>query len=272
MSKSFPVLCGSIAGSIGGNGVLMHNAAYKALGLHYSYVSFQPDNLEDTIKGVRAMGIRGLGVTMPYKQEVMQYLDELDESAKMIGAVNTIVNDNGILKGYNTDWTGAIKSLEETGDIHGKRIAIIGAGGAGRAIIYALKKYTDDILVYNIEEAMGREVCNYFGVKYAGVPADFSRSVDYDILINATSVGFKTEASVLTAEQMRENKIVLDVVFMPLQTTFVKIATSLGCTAIPGYRMLIQQACFQFELYTGVKAPFEVMEKAMLDKVKESAK
>lgn len=271
MAKSFPVLCGSIAGSIGGNGVLMHNAAYKALGLNYSYVSFQPGNLEDTIKGVRALGIRGLGVTMPYKQEVIQYLDELDESAKVIGAVNTVVNDDGILKGYNTDWTGAVKCLEETGDIRGKRVAVIGAGGAGRAIIYALKKYTGDILVYNIEEAMGREVCSYFGVQYAGAPADFNRSVDYDILINATSVGFKTEASILTAEQMRENKTVLDVVFMPLQTTFAKIAASLGCTAIPGYRMLIHQACFQFELYTGVKAPFEVMEKAMLDKVKESA-
>jgi len=270
MAQSFPVLCGSIAGSIGGNGVLMHNAAYKALGLNYCYVSFQPDNLEDTIKGVRAMGIRGLGVTMPYKQEVIKYLDELDESAKIIGAVNTIVNDNGILKGYNTDWTGAIKCLEETGDIHGKKIAVIGAGGVGRAIIYALKKYTDDIVVYNIEEDMGKEVCNYFGVKYAGVPADFNRSVDYDILINATSVGFKTEESVLTAEQMRENKIVLDVVFMPFETTFLKIARSLGCTAIPGYRMLIHQACFQFELYTGVKAPFEVMEKALLDKVQES--
>lgn len=271
MAKSLPLLCGSIAGSIGGNGVLMHNAAYRALGLNYSYVSFQPDNLEDTIKGVRAMGIRGLGVTMPYKQEVIQYLDELDESARIIGAVNTIVNNDGILKGYNTDWTGAIKCLEEVCDLKGKKVVILGAGGAGRAIIYALKKYTGNISVYNIETDMGKEVADYFGVKYAGVPADFNRSIEYDILINATSVGFKSDASILTAEQMQENKIVLDAVFIPIETTLVKIAKSLGCTAIPGYRMLIHQACYQFELYTGVKAPFEVMEKAMLDKVNGSA-
>lgn len=267
MAKSVPVLCGSIAGSIGGMGVLMHNAAYKALDLNYAYVSFQPDSLEYAMKGMRALGIRGFAVTMPFKQDVIQYLDELDESAKMIGAVNTVVNDDGILKGYNTDWTGAIKCLEEVTDIKDKKVVVLGAGGAGRAVIYALKKYTKDILVYNIDEPQGKEVSDYFGVKYAGAPADFNQSADYDILINATSVGFKTTETVLTAEQMKEGKIVLDAVFIPIETTFVKIAKRLGCTAIPGYRMLIHQACYQFELYTGMKAPFDVMEKALLDKV-----
>lgn len=267
MAKSFPVLCGSIAGSIGGMGVIMHNAAYKALDLNYSYVSFQPDNLEDAIKGMRTLGIRGLAVTMPFKQEVIQYLDELDESAQVIGAVNTIVNEEGKLKGYNTDWTGAIKCLEEVTDIKDKKVVVLGAGGAGRAVIYALKKYTNDITVYNIDIPQGTEVCDYFGVKFAGVPADFNQSIDYDILINATSVGFKTTDTILTANQMKEGKIVLDAVFIPIETTFIKIAKSLGCKAIPGYRMLIHQACYQFELYTGLKAPFDVMEKALLDKI-----
>lgn len=272
MAKSFPVLCGSIAGSIGGMGVIMQNAAYKALELDYSYVSFQPDDLEYAIKGMRTLGIRGLGVTMPYKQEVIKYLDELDESAEIIGAVNTIVNNDGVLKGYNTDWTGAVKCLEEVTDITGKKVVVLGAGGAGRAVIYALKKFTKDISVYNIDEAMGREVAEYFGVRYAGVPSDFNRNVDYDILINATSVGFKTTDTILTAEQMLEGKIVLDAVFIPIETTFVKIAKGLGCTAIPGYRMLIHQSCYQFELYTGVTAPFEIMEKALLDRINSTNK
>ena len=267
MAKSFPVLCGSIAGSIGGMGVIMHNAAYKALNLDYSYVSFQPDNLEDAVKGMRALGIRGLGVTMPFKQEVIQYLDELDESAKVIGAVNTVVNEAGILKGYNTDWTGAVKCLEEVTDIKDKKVVVLGAGGAGRAVIYALKKYTNNIAVYNIDQPTGKEVSDYFGVKYAGTPADFNKSADYDILINATSVGFKTTETILAADQIKEGKIVLDAVFIPIETTFVKIARESGCTAIPGYRMLIHQACYQFELYTGIKAPFDVMEKALLDKI-----
>ncbi len=267
MAKSFPVLCGSIAGSIGGMGVIMHNAAYKALNLDYSYVSFQPDSLEDAVKGMRTLGIRGLGVTMPFKQDVIEYLDELDESARVIGAVNTIVNQDGTLRGYNTDWTGAVKCLEEVTDIKGKKVAVLGAGGAGRAVIYALKKYTEDIEVYNIDQATGKEVADYFGVRYAGVPADFNKSTDYDILINATSVGFKTTDTILTADQMREGKIVLDAVFIPIETAFVKIARESGCKAIPGYRMLIHQSCYQFELYTGMKAPFEVMEKALLDKI-----
>ncbi len=267
MAKSFPVLCGSIAGSIGGMGVIMQNAAYKALNLDYTYVSFQPDNLELAIKGMKTLGIRGLAVTMPFKQDVIKYLDQLDESADVIGAVNTIVNEDGVLKGYNTDWTGAIKCLEEVTDLKDKKIVVIGAGGAGRAVIYALKKFTGDIIVYNIEEEMGKEVCDYFGVKFAGVPAGFNKNVEYDILINATSVGFKTTDTVLTADQMKEGKIVLDAVFIPIETTFVKIAKSLGCTAIPGYRMLIHQSCYQFELYTGLKAPFEVMEKALLDRI-----
>lgn len=270
MAKSLPVLCGSIAGSIGGMGVLMHNAAYKALGLNYTYVSFQPDNLEYAITGMKTLGFRGLGVTMPFKQEVIQYLDILDESARMIGAVNTIVNDDGVLKGYNTDWTGAIRALEEACDIRDKKVAVLGAGGAGRAILYALKKYTKDIVLYNNNESKGRDVADHFKVKYFGSIDKFNSNTEYDILINTTSVGFKSEASILTSEQMKQNKIVFDVVFSPIETTLLKIAKSLGCITIPGYRMLIHQACYQFELYTGVKAPFEVMEKAMFDKINES--
>ena len=267
MVKSSPVLCGSISGSIGGMGVIMHNAAYKALGLDYTYVSFQPGNPESAINAVRALGIKGMGVTMPFKVVVMDYLDELDESAQIIGAVNTIVNKDGKLKGYNTDYMGVIKSLEEVTGLKDLKVAVLGAGGAGRAIVYALKKYTDNITVYNKTEKAGKELAGRYGAAYGGSPASFDRSADYDILINATSVGFKSEETILSADQMRPDKIVLDAVFTPIETSFLKIAKGLGCQTIPGYRMLIHQACFQFELYTGEKAPFAVMEKVLIDKI-----
>ncbi|MEI8199655.1 MAG: shikimate dehydrogenase [Eubacteriales bacterium] len=269
MAKSFPVVCSSIAGSIGGMGVAMHNAAFAHLGMKYVYVSFEPDNLQQAVQSVRNLGFRGMGVTMPYKLDVIQYLDKLDASAKEIGAVNTIVNDDGILTGYNTDYMGAITALEKVTDLKDRKIAIIGAGGAGKAVTWGLKKYTSNITIYNIFEDEGRAAADKFGVAYAGVPDLLDADTDYDILVNCTSVGFKTEETILTRDRFRPGSIVLDAVFIPIETTFVKEARVAGCTAIEGYKMLLYQACGQFELYTGVPAPFAVMEKAMIDYVQD---
>lgn len=147
------------------------------------------------------------------------------------------------------------------------KIVVLGAGGVSKAIVYALKKYTNHITIYNVDETASKDLACRYGVKYAGSPSLLNRNVDYDVLINATSVGFKTEETIVTASQMLENKIVLDVVFTPIETTFVKIAKSLGCTAIEGYKMLIYQACCQFELYTGQAASYDIMEKAVLNKI-----
>jgi len=269
MSKSFPVVCCSIAGSIGGMGVAMHNAAFRHLGMQYVYVSFEPDNLEQAVQSVRNLGFRGMGVTMPFKQDVIMYLDKLDSSAREIGAVNTIVNDDGILTGYNTDYMGAITALEKVTDLQGKKIAVIGAGGAGKAVVWGLKKYTSNISVYNIFEDEGQSAADKFGVAFAGKPELLCADADYDILVNCTSVGFKSEDTIMTRDRFKPGSIVLDAVFIPIETTFVKEARAAGCTAIEGYKMLLYQACGQFELYTGVKAPFEVMEKAMIDYVQK---
>ncbi len=267
MSKSFPVVCCSIAGSIGGMGVAMHNAAFQHLGLKYVYVSFEPDDLQQAVQSVRNLGFRGMGVTMPFKQDVIQYLDRLDSSAEEIGAVNTIVNDDGILIGFNTDYMGAITALEKVIDLHGRKVAVIGAGGAGKAVTWGLKKYTSDISIYNIFEDEGQATAEKFGVAYAGKPELLNSGSDYEILINCTSVGFKSEDTILTRERFKPGTIVLDAVFIPIETTFVKEARAAGCTAIEGYKMLLYQACGQFELYTGIAAPFDVMEKAMIDYV-----
>lgn len=270
MARSFPVVCCSIAGSIGGMGVAMHNAAFKHLGLQYVYVSFEPDDLKHAVQSVRNLGFRGMGVTMPFKQDVIQYLDKLDESAKEIGAVNTIVNNNSILTGYNTDFLGAVKALEQVTSLANRKIAVIGAGGAGKAVTWGLRKYTSDISIYNLSEDKGRQVADALGVHFAGKPELLNADSEYDILVNCTSVGFKSTETILTRDRFRLGTIVLDAVFLPIETTFVKEARIAGCTAIEGNKMLLYQACGQFELYTGVEAPFPVMEKAMLEYINSS--
>lgn len=261
MAVSSPILCGSIAGSLGGLGIKMHNAAYRKLAIPYSYVSFEPNDLKGAINAMRCMGIRGLGVSMPFKIAVMDYLDELDDAAKEIGAVNTIVNDNGHLKGYNTDAYGAEKAISEVFELKDKKVVILGAGGVGRTIAWAISQHTKDIIIYNNNEAKGSDVANRFGLKFGGDISQVNAETPYDIILNCTSVGFKSKETILMADRIRNNSVVFDVIFNPLVTKFQKEAKSVGCTVIPGSRMIMYQACRQFELYTGFEAPVEVFER-----------
>ncbi|MEG0630483.1 MAG: shikimate dehydrogenase, partial [Christensenellaceae bacterium] len=136
MAKSFPILCGSIAGSIGGMGVKMHNAAFKHLNLPYTYVSFEPETLKGAVDAMRTLNIRGLAVTMPYKQDVIQYLDDVDDMSKEIGAINTIVNTEGRLVGYNTDVYGFTKTIQKVTALENKKVVVLGAGGIAKTIIW----------------------------------------------------------------------------------------------------------------------------------------
>lgn len=210
---------------------------------------------------MRCMGIRGLGVSMPFKIAVMDYLDELDDAAKEIGAVNTIVNDNGHLKGYNTDAYGAEKAISEVFELKDKKVVILGAGGVGRTIAWAISQHTKDIIIYNNNEAKGSDVANRFGLNFGGDISQVNAETPYDIILNCTSVGFKSKETILTADRIRNNSVVFDVIFNPLVTKFQKEAKSVGCTVIPGSRMIMYQACRQFELYTGFEAPVEVFER-----------
>lgn len=263
MPTSKPILCGSIAGSIGGLGIRMHNAAYRVLGLPYVYVAFEPASAAGALAAMRELGIRGLGVTMPFKEQVIPYLDELDDMSREIGAVNTIVNDSGRLKGYNTDGYGAIATLKEATSLEGKRVAVLGAGGAAKTVVWALKRFTGDITVYNRSEERGREAAGRFGANFGGGLDKLTADLEYDILVNCTAVGFKSEETPVTAGQLRRGCVVLDAVFAPAITQLQREAVVAGCTALPGTRMILHQALKQFELYTGVPAPFEVFEQAI---------
>ena len=270
MPKSNPILCGSISSRPSPFGVAMHNAAYKAAGVPFVYVAFGIENTREAVLGVRYLGFRGLGVSMPHKIEIMQYLDAIDETAATIGAVNTVVNDNGHLTGYNTDWIGAMRAIEEKTDIAGKRSIVIGAGGAARAIVYGLVKRGSQVTIYNRTADKGQRLAEDFGVEFGGGLDALSSAHDYDILVNATSVGFHaSDESIVPPTILSEGKVVLDVVFIPPESRLVRDAKARSCIAIPGTRMLIHQASYQFELYTGQQAPFEVMEEALLETIRQ---
>ncbi len=154
-ASSNPVLCGSIAGRPGRFGVAMHNAAYRALGLDYVYVAFGTEDTAGAAAAMRTLGLRGLGVTMPHKLRIAEYLDAMDDDARAIGAVNTVVNDAGRLTGYNVDWIGAVRAFREALDVSAARVAVIGAGGGARAIVYGLVREGAHVTLYNRRRGSG---------------------------------------------------------------------------------------------------------------------
>jgi len=285
MSERGPVtLCGSLSKHPVGLGAAMHNAGYAALGLPFSYVPFAVEDLEGALRGMRALGIRGFGVSMPYKVEIMKLLDRVDEQAARIGAINTIVNDDGVLTGYNTDAWGAVKALGEVMDVRNRRIILVGAGGAARAVAHALCDEGARLhvvnrtpekaaqLVHDLRRAARakteRDVAPVSGVPMiatAGALAELAELGGFDAVVNCSSAGM-TEygpASPFPTRYLTSAITVMDIVYQPLQTELVAAARGAGARVIDGSRMLLHQACRQFELYTGQPAPLEAMNQAL---------
>lgn len=265
MPTSIPYLCGSIASKPSDLGVRMHNAAYADLGIPYTYIAFGLDDTRAAIAAMRSLGMVGLSVGVPHKVEIMQYLDEIDPIARKIGAVNAVVNRNSKLIGYNVDWMGAEAAFKEALSINGKRFLVIGAGGAARSICYALKRNDAQITILNRDLAKAQTLARDFGIARYGALSDFAAYSEYDVFVNATSVGFFDEESCPIAEQdVPHGKTVFEAVFFPVKTKLVQLAEKRGCRIVPGIRMLVHLAGRQFELYTGLKPSFEVMEKALM--------
>lgn len=263
-TSSKPVLCGSIAGRPGRFGVAMHSAAYRALGLDYVYVAFGTEDTAGAAVAMRALGIRGLGVTMPHKQRIAEHLDVIDDEARAIGAVNTVVNDAGKLTGYNVDWIGAVRAFREVLDVSAARVAVIGAGGGARAIVYGLLREGSRVTVFNRGEASGRATAEWFGVDFGGPPGALARAGPFDLIAHATPVGLgDSEAMLLPIEACLPETVVFDAVTMPADTRLLREAKARGCRTIPGIRMQLHQAARQFELYTGIAPELTVMEQAL---------
>jgi len=248
----------------------MHNAGLKALGIDSELVFVACDvkirDMSDFIKGVRAMGIAGVSATLPHKIEIMKYMDTVDETARKIGAVNTVVNDNGALKGYNTDWLGALIPLEKKTELKNKRVGLLGAGGAARAIIYGLKKKGSIITLFNRSLKNANTLAEEFACGACGLDS-LEQVLDMDILINATSVGMNEDKSPIDKKFLNKDHIVFDIIYTPKETRLIKDAKEKGAQVILGYEMLLYQGAQQFRLYTGFDAPVEAMRKAILKNV-----
>ncbi|MBR0271514.1 MAG: shikimate dehydrogenase [Methanobrevibacter sp.] len=250
----------------------MHNAAFKKLDMDYVYTAFDvnPQDLENAIKGAEALNIKGFNVTIPHKIEVMKYLNEIDEVAKLIGAVNTI--DFKDLKGYNTDGIGAIKAIEEVTSVKNKNVVVAGAGGASRAISFYLAKYGVDtltILNRNVEKAqkLSEDVLKSGLIDNveSGQINDMDLG-DADILINTTPVGMHPNVDVdpiASSDKMHEDLVVFDAVYNPNETVLLKEAIKADAIPVYGIKMLLYQGAESFEIWTGKKAPIDVMEDAL---------
>lgn len=254
----------------------MHNAAYRELGLDYVYIAFgvKPEQLSQAIEGIRGFGITGMNVTIPHKVNVVPLLDRLDPLAEKIGAVNTVVNDNGVLTGYNTDATGFLQAMLEKGvEPKGKNIAIIGAGGAARAVSFILADRGAYPVIFNrIEEIdwaveLAAKISKEFSISVEALELtrDNLATVlkEAEILVNATSVGMSPNSgnSPVPAGLLKPGLTVFDVVYNPLKTKLLQDAEGARATIISGIDMLVWQGIFAFELFTGMKPPFEFMKK-----------
>ena len=241
----------------------MHNQALAAIGYNGVYLAFRVLDPAAAIKGIKALNVKGVSVTVPHKIAVMQYLDDVEETAARIGAVNTIVHDKGKLTGYNTDWFGALQALRTRTSIAGKSVGLIGAGGAARAIGFGLKSAGGRLTILNRTRTTGEQLAAELQVDF--LPLEACQQNRYDVLINTTPVGMHpdTAATPIANTELLPEMVVMDIVYNPLETRFLKEAAAIGCQTINGVDMFVFQGAQQFELWTGRKAPLEVMRRAV---------
>ena len=247
----------------------MHNAAFGQTGQDYCYLAIdvKPEDLPDAVRAVRALGIRGVNITVPHKEKVIPFLDEVDKEAAFIGAVNTVVNDGGRLKGYNTDGRGFIQSLaEEKIDWEGKNILICGAGGASRAVSYYLSEKARTLRIFDLDKVKLEKLAGDLkrirnNVETTG---DVRNLEGVDILINATPLGLKeTDPVPADPRKLPPGSVAGDLIYR--QTPFLREARKAGLKTFHGLGMLLWQGVFAQELWTGVRPPHEVMREALLN-------
>ncbi|MEO3947832.1 shikimate dehydrogenase [Gorillibacterium sp. CAU 1737] len=248
----------------------MLNRAFAETGIGGVYVAFHvlPTELPNAVYGIRALGLRGVNVTIPHKVHVMAHLDEVDESARAIGAVNTIVNHEGRLIGYNTDGIGYVRSLrEEAGfDPAGKRIVVLGAGGAARGIVWALaREQAAEIVIVNRTAERAVELAESFGeperVRGCGSDGAEAALAGAELVVNTTRAGMHpdVEESPLTRSLLHPGLLVSDIVYNPRETQLLKDALAAGCRVHGGLGMFVHQGAYAFELWTGAQAPVQAM-------------
>jgi len=261
---------------------VMHNIAFEELSLDFVYLAFRVrgEELREAIIGARSLDIHGLNVTMPHKNAVTRYLDEIDSTARSIGAVNTILNNKGRLLGYNTDGIGALKALEENGiTLNEKKLLLLGAGGAGKAIAFHAAREIEELVILNrtpekakkLAEVLRKEFNNKINGNAFSTEIMKQELRDTDILVNATSVGMHPDVnqSLVSPSLLKPDLYVMDIIYNPLETKLAKDAKAVGAKVVSGIEMLVYQGAASFEIWTNHPAPVKVMKQAVLNKLSD---
>ncbi len=281
-SKIFTLIGDPIEGTLS---PVMMNAAFRSLGLNHTYVAVRVPGklLVDAVVGLRAMDVSGLNVTIPHKISVITLLDGLDESAAMVGAVNTIKNRQGKLIGFNTDGEGALRNLESRSvRVKGKKTLLLGSGGAARAIAFSMAKAGAELTIANRTASRATQLAaaigSRLGVKVGSMQMNRAKLAaavkESDILVNSTSVGMRPNDSktLVTSDIMHDGLVVYDIVYKPLRTRLLQEAERAGAKTVEGLGMLVHQAALAFEIWTGKKAPVKVMEAAAKSELRRREK
>jgi len=240
----------------------IHNAAFAATGLNAVYLPFKVDDVVTFIRDFREIDVRGYSVTIPHKEAAIAAVDEVDSLVREIGALNTIVNRDGRLFGYNTDCVAAIRALEDRmgeGALKGKRVVLLGAGGSARAIAFGLKRKGVRLKILNRTVERGKRLAEEVGCEWGAL--DEIHSVEADVIINSTSVGMypDVDRTPVPADVLKEGMVVFDIVYNPMRTRLLMEAEERGCLTVSGVDMFVNQAVAQFEMWTGRKAPVGLM-------------
>ena len=270
MLKTFAVIGDPIDHSLSPT---IHNAAYRNLDLECTYIAYKisKNELETGIQSLKSIKISGFNVTIPHKIEIMKLLDVVDENCKLIGAANTIVNDNGSLKGYNTDMDGFLEPIQNREiPIRDSNILLIGAGGASRAVIAGLaKEHAKKITIINRTIQRANDLAKFghdLGLESETISIEECEKLNecYDFIVNASSLGLKNEPSVIPPKLINAETVVYDIVYKPVNTELLKDAKNKNAQIIYGYEMLLGQASRSFEIWLKEKAPYEAMKKSIL--------
>ncbi|MBD3181119.1 shikimate dehydrogenase [Candidatus Poribacteria bacterium] len=260
----------------------MQNAAFREMGLDYIYVPFHvlPENLAEAVEGFKATKVRGINVTLPHKKNMLPLMDSISREAELIGAVNTLVFDDGQVSGHNTDARGFVASLQEEGieELKGKNVVVLGAGGAARAVVVGLAlQAVDEIIIANrtTEKAvqLAKDMSSGTGVSMKGISIKDPNLPEYmaksDLLVSTITAGMDPSIPlVIDEEWFHDDLVVCDIVYTPPETNLLKAAAKRGLKTVGGMGMLVHQGAISFELWTSKYPPVKTMRKALEDALK----
>ena len=245
-------------------GPLMHNTWFTHCKVNAVYMAFALTDIRRGMDAMRALNIKGASVTIPFKEKILEYLDGVDDMAADIGAVNTVINRNGQLWGYNTDCAGAVDPVKQICSPGNKNVYILGAGGAARAVAFGMAREKAQVFIVNRNEERGQRLCDH--VKAVFVSWDDFTGTDADIIINTTPCGMVPDihSTPVQSRVLHDKMVVMDIVYNPLDTRLLADARSAGCTTIDGLSMFIHQGAHQFRLFTGQEPPLNLMKNTLI--------